>query len=268
MKPKRILVVEDEAVVAADLEDRLRQLGYEPVGNTGQGDQALSLAKESAADLVLMDIQLQGALDGITAADQIRQVLDIPVVFLTAHADDFTFQRAKDTAPFGYVLKPFSQQSLQTAIGMALERHALEYRLKRTQQWLTAIIENVGCALVVTDEWGLVQSMNRQAAELCGWSPADAFLKSFGDVFALVDAFTLEPIHLPIGKTIVDSASAQSGGPLRVIGRTGVQATVYCSASPIRDAVGAVTGVVWLLPTAPGEGIDRAAGRCTEARTA
>ena len=247
MKSKRLLIVEDQAIVAADLEARLRTMGYEPVGVTALGENAFPLAEELQVDLVLMDIQLKGATDGITAANHIRDGLEIPVVFVTAHTDEATFQRARITAPFGYVLKPFNDHELHTAIEVALDRHASEVRLKRTQQSLATVIESIGGGLVVTDEWGLVQMMNRAASLLSGWSPEEAFLKPFGEVFGFVDTSTLEPVDFPIPKTADAGLSALGPRTLKLPGRAGGAAIIDCACSPIRHGNGRVTGMVWML---------------------
>src|SRR5512142_1953087 len=122
----RILVVEDETIVAMDIERGLRTAGYEVVGTTGSGEEAIRLAEQQRPDLVLMDIRLQGAMDGIDAGKTIRQRFHIPIVFLTAHADAATVARAKMAEPFGYLLKPFEDPELHTAIEIALHKRAAE----------------------------------------------------------------------------------------------------------------------------------------------
>ena len=115
-----ILVVEDEAIVAMDLRDRLTQLGYQVAGAVATGEEAIAKANELRPDLVLMDIHLRSTMDGITAADEIRRRSAIPVVYLTAHSDEATLQRAKVTEPFGYILKPFEDREIETTIEIAV----------------------------------------------------------------------------------------------------------------------------------------------------
>src|SRR5262245_39460868 len=107
MSPPKILVVEDERIVARDIQNRLTQLGYEVAGITRSGEEAVRLADQFRPDLVLMDIRLDGAVDGVAAAQEIRERFQLPVVYLTAYADDDTLRRARVTEPFGYILKPF-----------------------------------------------------------------------------------------------------------------------------------------------------------------
>lgn len=130
-KPK-ILVIEDETIVARDIAQQLLEMGYEPVGHATRGEEAVLLAEQLRPNLVLMDIQLAGAMDGITAAQAIREQFGLPVVFLTAFAADDILARAKLTEPFGYILKPFSERELRTVIEMALYRHHAESRLRET----------------------------------------------------------------------------------------------------------------------------------------
>jgi len=119
---QKILVVEDENIVAMDLRTTLTRLGYEVVDTVGTGPQAIEQVERREPDLVLMDIQLRGGMDGIEAADRIRH-LDVPVVYLTAFSDDATLRRARETEPFGYVLKPFDDRELQIVIELGIHRH-------------------------------------------------------------------------------------------------------------------------------------------------
>jgi signal transduction histidine kinase len=127
----RILVVEDEPIVAEDIASRLTRMGYEVVGIVESGEAAIALAEATLPSLVLMDIILEGELDGIEAAEWLRANLEIPVVYLTANADESTLQRAKATIPFGYILKPFKERELQATIEIAISRHQAEQEVRR-----------------------------------------------------------------------------------------------------------------------------------------
>jgi CheY-like chemotaxis protein len=116
MNKTTILIVEDEAIVAADLAAKLRQLGYEVAGIVSKGEEAVVLADSLRPDLVLMDIQLEGHTDGIEAAEAISSQLDLPIIYLTAHSDAATLARAKLSGPFGFILKPFEERELATNI--------------------------------------------------------------------------------------------------------------------------------------------------------
>ena len=132
--PHRILIVEDNRTVARDLERRVSRLGFAVAGVTPSGEQAIALAKQEHADLVLMDIRLQGEMDGISAADHIRDELQLPVVFLTAYADDATLKAASVTEAFGYIIKPAEDRELRIVIEMALYKHAAEQQRRRLEE--------------------------------------------------------------------------------------------------------------------------------------
>ena len=130
MTETKVLIVEDERIVALDLQYQLRRLGYAVSDVASSGEEALRMAEEVQPDVVLMDIRLKGALDGVETAEELRDHSDVPVVFLTAYADDRTLERAKATEPFGYLLKPFEERELQVAIEIALYRHSMEQQLR------------------------------------------------------------------------------------------------------------------------------------------
>lgn len=133
MKKATILVVEDEALVAMDIETTLKGMGYEVAAIAATGEEAIRLADRHKPDLILMDIRLQGEMDGIEAAGRIRAQADIPIVYLTAYADDALLERAKLTEPFGYILKPFEARGLHSTIEMALYKQAMEWNLKESR---------------------------------------------------------------------------------------------------------------------------------------
>lgn len=126
MDSPKILVVEDENVVALELKKRLKRLGYQVPSVATSGKEAVSKAEGFLPDLIIMDIRLKGDMDGIQAAQAIREIKDIPVIYLTAHSDDETLKRAKQTEPYGYILKPFEEDDLRTAIEIALYKHKME----------------------------------------------------------------------------------------------------------------------------------------------
>jgi len=134
MEKVRMLVVEDERIVSLDLQRRLKAMGYEVVGSAVSGEEAIQKAETLRPDMVLMDIMLDGELDGIQAAEIIRSRLTIPVIYLTAYADSATLERAKITEPFGYILKPFEERELHGHIEIALYKARMEKKLKDSEE--------------------------------------------------------------------------------------------------------------------------------------
>lgn len=160
MPASRILIVEDEVIVAMELKSRLASFGYEVVGAVGYGEEAIEKAVETAPDLLLMDITLAGALDGIEAARRIHEIRDIPVVYLTAHSDEQTLQKAKQGDPFAYLIKPFTESELRTTIEVALHKHTKERQARDTAEWFSEAANSLRGAVMATDETGAIRHMN------------------------------------------------------------------------------------------------------------
>lgn len=139
----RILVVEDEVIIARELQSRLQELDYDVPDIAVSGEEAIEKAERLQPDLVLMDIHLKGAMDGIGAAEALQVERAVPVVYLTAYADDETVRRARLTGPFGYLLKPFQTKELQTTIEMALYKHEMEMKLRRAHAQLQHYVKEL-----------------------------------------------------------------------------------------------------------------------------
>lgn len=173
MNDTRIMIVEDERIVARDLQFRLQGLGYQVAAMASEGHDAIHQAGSSRPNLVLMDIRLENGMDGIEAAEQIRNQLDIPVVFLTAYADQATLARAKITEPFGYILKPFEERELQSTIEIALYRHKAEQKLRESERRYRSLVDNSQGLIWTHDLNGKVLSINPAAAHLLGYEPKE-----------------------------------------------------------------------------------------------
>jgi len=181
----RILVVEDETLIAEEIEDSLRELGYEVIGRASSADEAIGSVAERRPDIVLMDIRLRGLRDGIQTAEELRDRFRLPVVFLSAHADEVTLRRAKRSSPYGYVVKPVKISALRSALEIALERHALETRVRESERWLSTTLRSIGDAVLCTDLKGGITFMNGRAEQLTGWSFGEATGKPVTEVFDL-----------------------------------------------------------------------------------
>lgn len=163
--PYRVLIIEDEALVARELKSRLTNMGYEVAG-IAYGAEGVDLARETQPDLLLTDIHLKDGEDGIAVARRVLDEQDIPVVFLTAYSDDETVSRAKSVTPYGYIIKPVENRELQIVIEMALYKHNMERELRQTQQLLQTALTCIGSALIFVDENGAVADLNADARAL------------------------------------------------------------------------------------------------------
>lgn len=142
MSKTNILIVEDESIVAKDIQHSLKKLGYNVLDVVSTGENAIASAEEKQPDLVLMDIMLKGAMSGIEAAQVIKDKLNIPVIFLTAYADESTFSKAKITEPYGYIIKPFKEIDLHTTIEMAIYKHEKVTEVQKERDFLYSLVEN------------------------------------------------------------------------------------------------------------------------------
>ena len=191
-----ILIVEDEGMIALELKHRLERAGYQVPAIADNGDDAILSVASARPDLVLMDIRLRGARDGIETAAEIRRRFHVPVMFVTAHADRETLERAKITEPFGYIVKPFHGVDFRAQIEVALWKQKMENRLRVSEAWLSATCHNVAEALIATDGEGNIAFMNGPASQLTGWDWTAAKGKPLLEVFqAFEEATGLPMIH-------------------------------------------------------------------------
>lgn len=223
----KILVVEDEAIVARDIDLLLRELGYDSAGCTGSAEQAVVLSRDLRPNLVLMDVQLSGTMDGITAAQIIRNELSIPVVFLTAFADDLTLDRAKASEPFGYILKPFSGRELRATIETAMYKHKADSKLQASRARLAILARHL---------------MSAQEAE------RRRIARELHDEIGQV--FTTVSLHLQLLKCrIPDSYSVLIDESLQIVGKAiGQVREMSLNMRPLMlDDFGLVTTMRWFI---------------------
>ncbi|MCX5632251.1 MAG: response regulator [Phycisphaerae bacterium] len=166
---KQILIVEDESIVAMDIRRTLQNLGYEITGTVASGQAAVQEARQNPPDLVLMDIALNGPMDGIEAAAQIRSDLGVPIVYLTAHTEDMTVDRAITVEPFGYLGKPFKDRELKAAVETALTLSKSQKELKASKAGFHNIVEKSDAGIVVVDENKTIKFLNPMAKIMFGF---------------------------------------------------------------------------------------------------
>ncbi len=244
MSEVQILVVEDEIIVAEDIQRRLRKMGYAVPAVVSSGKDAINKARENKPDLVLMDIVIHGDMDGIEAAGQIHSCFDIPVVYLTAYADEKTLERAKITEPFGYIIKPFKERELQIAIGIALYKHRMEKRLKEGERWLAAIIKSIGDAVIATDAMGFIKLMNPIAEALTGWKQEEALGKPLTAIFNVAGEEKGKYIEDPVTKVIREGSFYGLMDHTVLITKDKMAIPIDIIGSTIKDDKGNIIGIV------------------------
>jgi PAS domain S-box-containing protein len=191
MAAAKILVVEDERITGEDIKMGLENAGYTVPAIVSSGEEAIQEVEKLLPDLVLMDIRLNGEMDGIEAAENIRSRFKIPVIYLTAFSDENTVKRAKETQPsgfiikkpFGFLHKPFDDNELQTAIEITLKHHELEKKFSSPDKWIQKMLSNISDAVISTDPRGRINFMNASAEYITGMKEKEVLDRELQDLF-------------------------------------------------------------------------------------
>jgi PAS domain S-box-containing protein len=243
-----ILIVEDEVIVARDLQQTLIDLGYDAFAVASSASEAIARATERCPDLALMDIRIRGVPDGIETARVLGERFGVAIVFLTAHADDSTLERAKVTNPHGYLLKPVSSSALVSAIEMSLYRHEVERQARERERQLSTALQSVTDAVLGVDLAGRITFMNPAAEALTGTSAAEAVGKRASDVMQgegsdASDTASDEP---PMSQAMRELRRVEAKGGSLLNAATGARHATHGSAAPVLDA-GQPIGAVMVL---------------------
>lgn len=202
MQDRRVLIVEDEKIIALDLQRRLEKFGYRVVSLCATADEAVDAAMEYLPDIILMDIMLGGERDGVDAAVEIKSKKNIPIVFLTAYADDKTVERAKKAEPVGYVLKPFKERELQTTIDIALYKADVDRKLQEQEQLFETIFDTMNDCLIAVDAEQVIKFMNPVAENLIGTAEERAVDAQLTDLFSIFDEHSELAAAIPFAAVI------------------------------------------------------------------
>ncbi len=234
----QILVVEDEIIVAEDIRRSLQNMGYNVPVTASKGEDAIRIAGENNPDLVLMDIVIEGQMDGIQTAEQIRSRYNIPVVYLTAYSDIKTLERAKITEPFGYIIKPFKERELNINIEIALYKHRMEKKLRESKEWFTTTLKSISDAVIATDSSGCVKFMNPVAQSMTGWALEEAYGKPLKDIFNIMTEKTRKKIRAGGEDTDIEVNLTV------LINRHQSKLPIEVGSDPIRDDKENIVGIV------------------------
>lgn len=258
----KVFIVEDEALIAMEVQDRLSALGYLVCGLASRGEQALEAITARTPDVVLMDVRLAGTLTGIETAERLRDHLDVPVIFLSAYSDSELLRRAGQVLPFGYLVKPFEERELHATIQMAIYKHRMERALResytrldekvqeRTAELaqsradLAVTLDSIGDAVLATDATGRITRMNPAAEQLTGWKMIEAIGLPIEQVFLIVNEQTREPAVIPVEAVLATGQRQMLANHTALITRSGAEISIADSAAPIRNTEGEIVGVV------------------------
>ncbi len=244
---EHILVVEDEPIIARDIEDSLHSAGYAVAAVASSGEEALNKIPLTQPDLVLMDIVLKGRVDGLEAAAVIRARFDIPVVFLTGYADESTLERAKLTCPSGYLLKPFNDRELQVTISMALYKHVHDRQERIQAEWFGAALRSLREAVIATDQAGRLRFANRAAEVLIECTQEEALGRPLVEILRVA----VEPV-----------------GTVEMVAKDGRRRRLTVTPATITDEQERAAGTVYLLHELSGDATRAEGPERTDSRAA
>ena len=240
----RILIVEDELLIAKGIQRCLRTYNYSDTHIALNGEKAIDKVADIHPNIILMDIMLKEGIDGIQTAKEIRSRYDIPVIYLTSYSDKETLERAKQTEPYGYILKPFGEKELVSCIEIALYKHKMEKRLKKREKWYSTVLKSIGDAVITTDPNGIITFINPVAEKVTGYEYKEAVGQKLSNIFVTVKEDTAASIQDPITHVLKEGLSLNPGKDIILIARDGTKKLIIESIAPITDDEGTIAGNV------------------------
>ena len=247
MTTQSIFIVEDEIITAKSIAENIKLLGYKLAGIATNSSKAISQILKTRPDLILMDILLKNSeLDGINTVETIQEQIDvdIPVVYLTAHSDETTLERAKITAPFGYILKPYTKKELQISLKMALYRHHREQETTQREKLYSTILNSTQDGIIATDNRQRLTYINPAAQKLTGWKAEEALQQKASTVVRIVNDRTQQSIPNPIQQVLDRGEVIYLDPNAALIAKDGSQLPIQDSVSPIVRQPNDLTGAV------------------------
>ncbi|MEO8097447.1 MAG: sigma 54-interacting transcriptional regulator [Acidobacteriota bacterium] len=245
----RILIVEDERITAEDLHDILTDAGYEVTAIVSSGEEAIREAEHNPPDLALMDIRIKGEADGTEIARILQDRFNIPSVYLTAHADRETLQRAKRAKPLGYIVKPFQESEIQASIEIALHRHRHDRQVRERHEQVTDLLSALILGVISVDESEMVLLMNSAASELTGWAKDEAAGVPVRRIFRLTQVESGKALDLPMAEVLGNGRLAELHDAL-LVAKDGAQRPISGTISPMRSSTGGTIGAAIVFESA------------------
>jgi len=240
----QILVVEDVGLEASATEEQLRALGYVVGATVRSAEEAHHVASMRCPDLVLMDIRIAGALDGIDAAVMLQKTFGVPVVFVTGFADDKTLERAKRAQPVGYLVKPYTRSDLRVAIELGLHTHALSAKLREREHWFSTTLRSIGDGVLAVDALGIITFVNAAAEKTIGASSAALTGRFLKDVLTFRADATGEAVASPVTLALSSGRIARLPRGASLVTTDGRAMPIDDTATPIIDETGRTLGAV------------------------
>ncbi|MBC7883543.1 MAG: response regulator [Anaerolineae bacterium] len=242
-----IFIVEDESMIAEDLSECLTELGYRVVGITNTGKQAIKQVLALLPDLVLMDINLKGTMNGIEAAIAIRTQLDVPVVFLTAFSDEYLLKQAQLTMAYGYLVKPYKERELRAALQMALYKHHFDREVSENQQWMHAILRGIGDGVIASDIQGKITFINKAAESLTGFKSVEALGRRVSEILNLFHPLDHESARHPLETALIEKRTVFITKGTLLVRKDSSHLPVCDSCAPVFDQHQRLLGAVCIF---------------------
>ena len=247
MSGNRIMLVEDETIIAMDLTQRLEKYGYTVVATAVSGAQAMERIVSARPDLIIMDIMIKGPIDGIETAIQIQKQYRVPIIFLSANSEESTVARARTAGAYGYLVKPFRPEELHASIEVALVKATMESQLRQSEQWFAKTLRCISDAVVATDDQGKVRFLNPVAEKLTGWSQKEACGRPIQDIVQTIDEHSGGPTANPAIRSLFNQCVSQVPNTSLLLARDGQSVTVEQGAAPIIDDERNLLGAVMVF---------------------
>ena len=244
MDKAKILIVEDEKIQSMVLERIINDLGYHVCGMVTSGEEAIQMTTETKPDLIFMDIRIKGEMDGIEAAQKIREIYNIPIVYTTAHSDKQTLLRAKATGPFAYLIKPFEKKEIHATLELALYKHKMERMVEEKERWRSSVLNSIGDAVITTDMNGIITYMNPVAEKLTDCKSHRGIGRPLKNICHIIDEVKGQPIpFLATGLSSEYKIQEFLNHNLLVV-KTGKKTPIDYRATPITDDKNHISGLV------------------------
>ncbi len=243
IKP-RILIVEDELIVARDIKNILSNTGYSVPAIFSSGIDLIDFVKTNTPDLILMDIKLKGEMDGIETTRQVKTICDVPIVYMTANADEEIIVRAKKTEPHGFIYKPIQVDIIKNAIEMALFKFEKEKKLYEQQEWLNAAFNSIKDAVITTNKEGIITFINPAAIKISGCNYENYKGLPLTDIFNLVNAKTKNLVSDPVSRVIETDEISEFVNQTILLNKEDKAFRISNSSSPVLNSKGQIIGVV------------------------